>query len=248
MEFYTYIWRDANGVPFYVGKGKGRRFRQISKRSAEFRAIHGQGGCQVEIVDWFIHESQAHAHEVELIALYGRRDMGGLLVNKTDGGDGVCGAIRTPEHNAKIGASRVGKPRPDWLKEHLRALKVGVPLSDEHRMAISRGQIGKPVSESTRAKKRAARLGVKLGPLNADALAASTSSVRNRPPSSGFKGVRLNDVSGRFQARIKIDGKERHLKTHATAEEAARAYDRAAIEAWGYGNCYLNFPDEASAA
>ena len=38
--FYTYIWRDGAGVPFYVGKGVKRRARALSKRSAEFMAIH----------------------------------------------------------------------------------------------------------------------------------------------------------------------------------------------------------------
>lgn len=65
--FYTYIWRQRNGEPFYVGKGTGDT-HTANKRSKEFKEIYAQGGCVVEIVDWFIHESQAHANEVELIA------------------------------------------------------------------------------------------------------------------------------------------------------------------------------------
>ncbi len=38
----------------------------------------------------------------------------------------------------------------------------------------------------------------------------------------------------------------KYLGRHATAEDAALAYDRAAIAAWGYGNCYLNFPAAAN--
>jgi len=72
MEFYTYIWRDTNGVPFYVGKGKAGRAFDVKRRSEQFKTKIEAGGCNVEIVDWFIHESQAHAHEVELIARYDR--------------------------------------------------------------------------------------------------------------------------------------------------------------------------------
>ncbi|TIV38948.1 MAG: hypothetical protein E5V91_12445 [Mesorhizobium sp.] len=103
--YYTYVWRDANGVPFYIGKGKGRRAQNTTMRSEDFKSVHAQGCCTVEIVDWFIHESQAHACEVELIERYGRREFGGLLVNKTDGGDGVSNP--SAETRAKL---RVASP------------------------------------------------------------------------------------------------------------------------------------------
>lgn len=60
-------------------------------------------------------------------------------------------------------------------------------------------------------------------------------NVRNRihgPISrSGFRGV-FGHPSGR-EARIKVNGKSKHLGTFATAEEAALAYDRAATEHFG---------------
>ena len=88
--------------------------------------------------------------------------MGGLLINKTDGGEGASGAIRTPEHNAKIGASKVGKPRPNWLKEHLREIKTGVALTPEHRSAISKSQIGSIHTEMAKKKIGDAHRGKKI--------------------------------------------------------------------------------------
>ena len=60
--------------------------------------------------------------------------------------------------------------------------------------------------------------------------------------SSKYRGVSLNKgkKSKPWEARIRIDGKRKHLGYHATEEEAARAYDAegARLER------ELNFPEE----
>lgn len=57
-----------------------------------------------------------------------------------------------------------------------------------------------------------------------------------------FKGVRLDKRDGRWYASITIDGKCYALGGHATEEDGARAYDVAALSAWGEF-ARLNFPD-----
>lgn len=63
---------------------------------------------------------------------------------------------------------------------------------------------------------------------------------------SGFKGVRWHKVHGKWEARIRTDGRRRHLGSWSTAEEAAHAYDAAARELHGEF-ARLNFPEGASA-
>jgi hypothetical protein len=64
---------------------------------------------------------------------------------------------------------------------------------------------------------------------------------RNRRPRNQYKGVTLERRTGRWFARIAIDGHRIHLGTFDTPEAAAAAYDTAAREHFGEF-AWLNFP------
>lgn len=57
-----------------------------------------------------------------------------------------------------------------------------------------------------------------------------------------YRGVRRSNKSQRWEARIRVEGGELHLGTHATAEAAALAYD-AAARTHHEPFAQLNFPD-----
>jgi hypothetical protein len=86
---------------------------------------------------------------------------------------------------------------------------------------------------------------------NGDTLDNRRSNIRTCTPSlnnanaryhnrTGYRGV--EKARGKYRARIWAYGQVRHLGTFLTAEEAARAYDRAASKTWGEF-ASLNFPD-----
>lgn len=244
--FYTYVWRDAAGAPFYVGKGTKRRAWSLSGRSVLFRSEFAKGGCTVEIVDEFILESEAHAHEYALISLYGRREFGGLLVNRTDGGEGLVGCVFSEDHRSRIGLGNRGKVRSPEARARVSAAKKGQrhPHTPESRAKIGRAHTGKTRSDQARANMAAAW---RQNPRRAERIAQQIVANRMAGPraanKTGFKGVSIAPHRGAYLATITTDGKQRNLGYFSSAEEAARAYDIAALAFWGGGNCYLNFPE-----
>jgi hypothetical protein len=99
MKYYIYLHkRKDTGEVFYVGKGKGNRYKSKVGRTAYWLNIVNKYGYTAEIIEYFDTEELAFRAEESLIAKIGRKDLGmGALVNLSDGGEGASGAIRTPE-------------------------------------------------------------------------------------------------------------------------------------------------------
>lgn len=128
--FYVYTLNRPNGVPFYVGMGRGNRVQrhedtarrgEKSHKANVIRKIWAQGlQVQRSIVERFPTSIEAKAFEVELIRQIGRLDIGaGPLVNLTAGGDGASGT--SAEMRRRIGAAtRAAMASPD-IQEKCRA-------------------------------------------------------------------------------------------------------------------------------
>lgn len=262
-RFYVYAWLYPDGQPFYVGKGSGRRDREpkgnpIVKNIVA--KIRREGGSP-RVVRWQdgLREGDAHALEMSYIRLFGRRDIGtGILANLTDGGEGQSGWVPSAEWRARMGELQRGKPKSEETKARMRASNLGQVRSDEARAKMSAAQRGKTISEdqkvklseASRGRMHSAETRAKIGATHAgrefsfEHRANISKAKRMAAPTSGYKGV---CASGRkWRADILVGGKPKYLGAHATPEDAARAYDKAAVEAWGADNCYLNFPDEAA--
>lgn len=97
--YYVYVLFRENGIPFYVGMGKGDRWASHEKR-AHFRRTHkdrliaAMQERAIEVPKVKVREGltkrEAFEVEVALIAAIGR-EPSGTLINQTSGGDGVPG-------------------------------------------------------------------------------------------------------------------------------------------------------------
>jgi hypothetical protein len=141
MNYYLYrhIRLDKNEV-FYIGIGKKRgknkciyeRAGSRSKRNSYWKRIVALTNYEVEIVMEFATWEEAVLKEVEMIAVYGRSDLGkGTLCNQTDGGEGAQGSFRTQE-----------------TKDKLRAARIGRKLSPEHRASLCAARKGRYFGEN----------------------------------------------------------------------------------------------------
>jgi hypothetical protein len=157
-NYYTYAYLREDGSPYYIGKGKGRR-----AWSGRHRIHLPADTARIVILAEGLSDDTAKSMEKELIAKYGRKDLGtGILQNQTDGGDGNClkgakngmyGRTHTPETREKIKAAR--------------ATQIMKPCSAEQKLFLSEKFKGrkKPAgcpefhTEETKAKIAAAHLG-----------------------------------------------------------------------------------------
>ena len=114
QDFYVYLHRKATtNEVFYVGKGSGRRAWIFRARGAYWTNIVNKHGLIVEIVQSGLKEFEAFNLERDLIAIYGRKDLGlGLLVNGTDGGDGSSGAKKSYELIKKMSNAMLNPCHP----------------------------------------------------------------------------------------------------------------------------------------
>lgn len=91
---YEYFNLETQEV-FYVGKGTGKRYRQMTGRNEDFIKYIRENDCDVRIVKEFELEDDAFAYERELISFY--QEKGVKLCNKDYGGLGGVSGVWTQE-------------------------------------------------------------------------------------------------------------------------------------------------------
>jgi hypothetical protein len=114
--FYVYVYRDPrptkNNQPVYVGKGTGDRDLSHWSRGSHNKPFqdfiaHLKARGLIALCERVFEtedEQKAFNKEIELIALYGRRNLNtGMLFNLTNGGEGATGHVRTPEQRLDDG-------------------------------------------------------------------------------------------------------------------------------------------------
>jgi hypothetical protein len=169
-DYFVYLLlRPDTKIPFYVGKGSGRRIsshftdeRGNSHKANIIRQAKAEGKEILGIkLATGLTEKQAFALEVEWIAKIGR-EPSGPLVNKTPGGEGVSGPKnRTPEHTAKLLAIHTGREFSPETRAKLSAALKGRKHTPEHRAKHAAALRGRKLSDEVRANMSAAQKGKK---------------------------------------------------------------------------------------
>lgn len=157
---YVYTLTDPrNGMPFYVGKGVGRRcyFHSWEAKNStastfklnKIRKIQSLG---LDILVRKVEENVSHeqAKEFECFLIAEMRDFGIELTNLTDGGDGRTGYIASQE--------TIAKTRHQWTDEQKQKISDSLkgrsnPCTEQRRQAIIAGTTGVKKSTTVNMKK-----------------------------------------------------------------------------------------------
>jgi len=136
-EYYVYIHLNPKTKDvFYVGIGKGNRaYNKWAGRNKFWDNYVNKHGFDVELIAEGLTRTQAGKIEIQLIAELGRRqiDNGGILVNRSTGGDGgSIGYTHTEAFKQKLSNNRKGK--------------IKGPLSKETKDKLSKSLTGREVT------------------------------------------------------------------------------------------------------
>ena len=144
--FYTYAYLRTDDTPYYIGKGT--RYRAWI-RNPKDRVKAPKDKSRILILKKFEKEEDAFKHEIYMIAIYGRKSEGGILINLCAGGEGAS-APKSEEHRRKIAESNTGVLRSEETKKRMSIAKSGVAKTSAHKQKISATLKGKPWSAKRR--------------------------------------------------------------------------------------------------
>lgn len=153
-EYYTYVYLRENKTPYYVGKGKGNR--AYVKRKDGINPPNNL--CNIIILKKNLTENEAFKHEIYMIDVFGRIDLGtGILRNKTNGGEGVSGI--SEETRIKLSKANMGTNNPNFGKSPSKETRIkqskankGKSPSNQTRKKLSEALRGRTLSEETKIK------------------------------------------------------------------------------------------------
>ena len=189
MYYYTYAYLREDRTPYYIGKGKGNRIYYTYKRIKP-----PKDKSRIIFLKQNLTEEEAFKHEIYMIAVFGRKDLGtGILQNLTDGGEGVSGLSHSEETKRKM--SEVHKNPSEETRRKKSDANKGKTLSDETKRKMSEAHKGKTHSEQSKRKVSEANKG-------------KTQSEQNkRKRSVNIKGRKWwNDGCGNCKMMIECPG------------------------------------------
>jgi hypothetical protein len=172
---YRHIRLDKN-EPFYIGiSGNNDNYRRaysILDRNMYWKRIVAKTKYDVEIMLDDLTWEDVCEKEKEFILLYGRRDLGkGVLVNLTDGGEGLLNHKISEETSIKMGKAQLGNKKyllritpQEEVNKKISIANKGRIRSEEYKERVKNHfkihghpSLGKKASNETKEKIAASR-------------------------------------------------------------------------------------------
>jgi hypothetical protein len=136
-QYYTYAYLREDGTPYYIGKGaRDRAYNVYSHRKNGIHVPFDKS--RIIFLKRNLTEEESLLHETYMIHVLGRKDLGtGILRNKTNGGDGASGAIRTEEHKERVRGQNNGNSKTNRAKRNPKKLRTINNGEKHRRIAVS---------------------------------------------------------------------------------------------------------------
>ena len=150
-RFYTYAYLREDKTPYYIGKGQGNRAYNKNRRvrPPKYKS-------KIIFLKQNLTEEEAFKHEIYMIAVLGRKDLGtGILHNRTDGGEGVSNQ-GTPEQRSEKARKSATKLTPEQWSEIARKRETNKTPEQRSEIARKRETNKTPEQRSEIARKREA--------------------------------------------------------------------------------------------
>ena len=155
-DYYTYAYLREDKTPYYIGKGKGNR-AFLTKRVG---AKPPKDKSRIIYLKQNLTEEEAFKHEVYMIFVLGRKDLGtGVLHNMTNGGEGLSGAIRSDETRRKMSESSKGRTHTKETRKKMSESKTGEKNLQYGRTGENSTRFGVPHTEEAKKKMKEALKG-----------------------------------------------------------------------------------------
>lgn len=152
--YYVYAYLRTDGTPYYIGKGHDNRAYDSHKRGCA--DIRPKDRSRIIILEKNLTLFGSLALERRYIRWYGRKDNNtGILINLTDGGDGLDGLIKTEEHKRKIGLANSKRLKGKSYIDRMGEEKAAEVIRKKSQSMIGKS-LGKRHSEETKEKLRMA--------------------------------------------------------------------------------------------
>jgi hypothetical protein len=183
MEYYTYAYLRENGTPYYIGKGKNNR------AYSKTHNINRPPKNRIIFLKQNLTEEDAFKHEIYMIAVFGRKDLGtGILHNRTNGGEGASGTIPSKEARKNMSIAQKNRPpRPPITEETRRNIITAQnnrpprpPHTEETKRKMSNSHKGKQRTEEHQRKINEALKCIKRTPHTEETKRKMSESAKRR--------------------------------------------------------------------